>query len=289
MKKILLSCLSLLFLFISYGQNEENALLWEISKKRVKTSYLYGTIHSQDQRVIHLAKGALPFLYQCDAYAGEIMLDPNDAFAAFPFLIEKNKTKRCKSVFDKDQYEQIEELVKESLGKEMLLVLPFMSPYMTALMLSIPPSMTENSEAFLDVYFQGKADSMGHELISLETLASQFAYIQKIEISAQKNYLLEFLEEKEDIDSSFEEILLMYLAEDLAAISQELINARQEDPLFTDEFMKSRNQIHFQGMIAAMKKQKTFTAVGAAHLPGELGILNLLRQEGYRITPVSLK
>jgi uncharacterized protein YbaP (TraB family) len=38
-----------------------------------------------------------------------------------------------------------------------------------------------------------------------------------------------------------------------------------------------------------MKKQKTFTAVGAAHLPGELGILNLLRQEGYRITPVSLK
>lgn len=283
----------LLVLFYScfilcFGFAQENSLLWEISKKRSHTSYLFGTIHSKDERVQSLAQGVLPYLNKSKAYAGEIILDPTDALAILPYLYEKNPDKRCKQVLNDDEYEQISSLFSERIGPEMQFLLPFMSPYMAALMLSIPASEFGEASDFLDVYLQEKADSLGHELISLETIGSQFAYIQAIEIQRQKEHLLQLLLEKNSIDDEMEAILFMYLSQDLVAIAQALAEASDQDPLFSAKFINERNLIHANGMMKAMKEFKTFTALGAAHLPGEKGVISLLREAGYTVRAIPL-
>lgn len=265
---------------------QENALLWEVSKKKSKTSYLFGTIHSQDPRVISFAQEILPYLYECSAYAGEIIMDPGSALAMMPYLFEKDKSKQCKNVLSEKEYDQVENMLIERLGEGMTFLLPYMSPYMTALIMSVPHNDPDKPLGFLDIYLQEKADSMQFDLISLESIEGQFTYIQTIDIEAQKAHLLKLLDEKEDIDDALEEITMIYLSQDLKAMAKELQEAGREDPLFSDQFMIERNLIHAEGMMETMKEQKTFTAVGAAHLPGETGILQLLQNEGYKIRAV---
>lgn len=285
MKRILIGVFLLTFSFNELIA-QENSLFWEISKKKHKTSYLYGTIHSIDSRVFQFGAQVLPALYKCKAYAGEIILQPEDAFAMLPYLFEKDPTKQCKNILSNDDYSKLESLVEEKLGKEMLLILPKTSPYIASLLLISPNDYSKNPEAlFLDVFFQEQADSMGKKLISLETIKSQMAYIQKIEIQAQKEHLLRVMND-DSAEEDFEEMIAIYLAEDLKKIQALIIEASDEDPLITDDFLIGRNYIHKDGVIAAMKEQATFIAVGAAHLPGEEGIIRLLEKEGFTVKAI---
>ena len=55
---------------------------------------------------------------------------------------------------------------------------------------------------------------------------------------------------------------------------------------FEEEFLTKRNVRMVERLIPLVKKEPTFIAVGALHLPGEDGILALLEKEGYTIKPV---
>lgn len=278
-----------LILLLSQGEDtlaQENSLFWEISKKKYKTSYLYGTIHSIDPRVFNFGESVLPSLYKCKAYAGEIIMQPEDAFAIIPYLFERDSAKQCIHVLSETEYEELEAMIIEKLGKEMLLFLPKTSPYIAALLLASPNDFIENPGAlFLDVYFQEQADSMGKKLISLETIKGQMAYIQRIEIGAQKEHLLRVMND-DSAEEDFEEMITLYLSEDLEKIQELIVNASDEDPLITDDFLIGRNHIHKNGIVVAMKEQTTFIAIGAAHLPGDEGVIALLRKEGFTVKAI---
>jgi hypothetical protein len=285
MKRILF-CFFLLIYCFTEVKAQENSLFWEISKKKYKTSYLYGTIHVIDKRVFNFGEQVLPALHKCKAYAGEIIMEAKDAFAIIPYLFEKDSAKQCKNVLNVQEYNSLEVLVSEKLGKEMLPILPKTSPYIAALLLSIPNDFSENPGAlFLDSYFQAQADSLGKKLISLETIKSQMAYVQMIEINAQKEHLLRVME-YDSAAFDFEQMLEIYIAEDLERIQEMIIEAGDEDPLITNEFLVGRNSIHKEGIVKAMKEQSTFIAIGAAHLPGAEGVIALLKKEGFSLKAI---
>jgi len=275
-------------LFLSYSKitAQENSLFWEISKKKYKTSYLYGTIHSTDSRVFSFGESVLPSLFKCKAYAGELIMQPEDIYAIVPYLFERDAAKQCKNILSKEEYFNLESLVEAKLGKEILLILPKTSPYIASLLLISPNDYSENpATIFLDIFFQEKADSLGKKLIGLETVKSQMAYIQNIEINAQKAHLLRVMKEDSSRED-FEEIIAIYLAEDLKKIQELTLLASDEDPLITDDFIIGRNYIHKDGIIAAMKEQSTFIAIGAAHLPGEEGVIALLENAGFTLKAI---
>jgi uncharacterized protein YbaP (TraB family) len=65
-----------------------------------------------------------------------------------------------------------------------------------------------------------------------------------------------------------------------------LLNNAELSPDFYSNFIVKRNQKWIPIISDLILKNSTFIAVGAAHLPGEEGVLNLLRKAGYTITPV---
>lgn len=285
MKKILL--ILTLGLFFTRLNAQENSLLWEISKEGYYTSYLYGTIHLNDERVFQFGDSVLSKLYQCDAYAGEIIIQPEDMLKIMPYIFEKDSKKQCKKVFSEKEYKKIAKVVSAKLGEEMLVILPFMSPYVVSIILSYPSEDAENEKSayYLDMYLQEQADSLEKKLISLETIESQFAYINKIEIEKQKEHLLKIIKDKQ-LDGDVEDLVQVYVDEDLEKMMEILHKYEGQDPLMTEEFMVGRNYIHKDGMVDAMKQQSTFTAVGAAHLIGEKGIVTLLRADGFSVQPI---
>ena len=287
MKKILI--LLLVGFYILKIDAQENALLWDISKEGYHTSYLYGTIHLSDKRVFQFGDSVLPKLYECDAYAGEIILQPEDMLKMLPYFYEKDTKKQCKNVLNEAEYQLVSNAFKEKLGEQMLIVLPIMSPYMVSILISYPSSEesdTAQPKYYLDMFLQEKADSLDKKLISLESVESQFAYINSIDIKEQKAHLLKVVKEKEANDDGIEEMIQIYENEDIAALKALLLKYEDEDPIMNEDFMIERNFIHKNGMIKAMEEQSTFTAVGAAHLVGEKGIIELLRLEGFYVTPI---
>ncbi len=287
MKKITAILLTLSFCLTAFAQ--ENALLWEISKRGYKTSYLFGSIHLSDENIIDFGDKVLPYLYKCDAYAGEIIIDPNDMFVMLPYLIEKDSSKQCGKVLSEEELKEVKLVISEKLGEEMNLLVPFMSPYIVASLLASPNEAQEGSSAlFLDMYLQEKADSLGKKLISLESVKSQMAYIQKIDGEEQKLHLLSMLEQKDSLDHEIDDLMAIYLAQDLTKIKALLLTAADEDPLFTDGFMEDRNSLQAEGIMASMKSKRVFTAIGAAHLPGEDGVIQLLRNAGFKLEPIPI-
>jgi len=59
-----------------------------------------------------------------------------------------------------------------------------------------------------------------------------------------------------------------------------------EDPELQKALLDNRNKDWVEKIPEFSKKQKVFYAVGAGHLGGENGLINLLLKEGYTVTPV---
>ena len=287
MIKYFLGLICLLFTFTLFAQG--NALLWEINKKNHQKSYLFGTIHSQDSRVIEFAEQVLPFIRSQEAYAGEIILQPEDAFAILPFLFEKDSAKQCIHVFSAKEYQRLAQRFEEQLGKEMLIILPYMSPYLAGILLCTPSSESEElGFNFLDINLQNYADEHGLELISLESIASQMAYFQNMDVQKQKDFVLKLLNTEENTVEDLEELITIYLNQNIQRLIEEIEASREDDPLFSENFLIERNLLQFKGMVEAMKTKKTFTAVGAGHLPGKSGLIELLRNAGFELKPIPL-
>lgn len=277
-----LACLSLLA--------QSNSILWEITKSGYKTSYLFGSIHVNTDEVIALGHSALPYLQKCDAYAGEIILEPNDIFKLLPLFIEKDPNKRCSFLLDSLEYYETKIKVEEELGAEFLILLPSISPYMLASILSLPKEeLSNNSGEFLDLFLQEKAREREMKLISLESIASQMAYFKDIEALAQKEYLLEIVRGSDIEAESFNELMELYLDQNLKAIEESLFLEEQNDPIITNAFIEDRNQLQLEGILKASAEQKTFIAVGLAHLVGTKGLLKLLELEGFTLKPIVIK
>jgi len=266
---------------------QDKGLLWEISKEGYHTSYLFGTIHLNHDKVLENDSVVLQKISECSAYAGEIILQEEDMIKMMGFIFEKDSAKQCQNIFTKKELKEISLVVEEKKGAIMAMFVPKMSPYIVATILSIPDELgAASGTAFLDIYLQNFADSLGLALISLESVESQMAYLSNIPIAEQKDHLLSIVNNIDAKEEETNDIVELYKNGDLQKIENMIIEMAGTDPIMNDDFMIERNIIHKNGMINAMKQQATFTAVGAAHLAGEQGIINLLRGEGFSVEAV---
>lgn len=283
-----IATLILLILHLSnFAQDTSNGLLWKISKEGYYTSYLFGTIHLNHDKVLEKDSIILQKIRECKAYAGEIILQEEDLAKMMGFIFEKDSTKQCQNIFTAKELKKISLTVEEKKGAIMAMFTPRMSPYIVATILSIPDELgAANGNAFLDMYIQNYADSLGLKLISLESVESQMAYINKIPIVEQKQHLLGIVNNVDEKEDEINDIVSIYKTGDLNKIEEMMIEYADSDPIMNLDFMIERNLIHKNGIVNAMKEQATFVAVGAAHLPSNDGILYLLLKDGFDIKKI---
>ena len=82
---ILLYCLNV------FSQGEYQSIFWEISGNGLKeTSYLYGTMHSQDSRIFQFKDGVEAAFNNSDIYAMELNIDSIDKSKIISELVMKN-------------------------------------------------------------------------------------------------------------------------------------------------------------------------------------------------------
>ena len=143
----------------------------------------------------------------------------------------------------------------------------------------------------IDAYFQKVAVEAGKKVKGLETVDFQIAMLYKgATIERQKQQLLCMVENNEYYSLQMKELSAAYFAQDMETLwsitEEELGNDCDSTPKEKEALLYGRNKAWVAKMPKMMDKASTLFVVGAAHLPGEQGVLELLKAKGYTVEVV---
>ena len=133
--------------------------------------------------------------------------------------------------------------------------------------------------------FVKMAREQSKEVIGLETIEEQMKIFDDMPDSVQAQMLLRYVNEFSQQKKDFTNMVQLYKNKDLDALYRQIMSS--PDIAGSEEaLLFNRNKNWIPVMEAAMKTGSLFVAVGAGHLAGEQGLLNLLKEKGYTIEPV---
>lgn len=285
----------LLLSFFTIAQLQAQ-LLWEISGNELKEpSYLYGTMHIGDERVYQFNDSLLTLFNQCDLFAGELVLEQN-FFSSLNLLMGMQmKDSTLSDLLPRKKYAFVKRKLDKRLDEMgMLSIAKYiekMKPIFVSILLSdIDLKATANGSVKdpIDLYFQKIARKKEMEVVGLETMEEQMAVFDKMPLKSQAEMLYDELSKQGQEDAmDLNKLIDIYAKEDLDSLY--LLTQGSFDKSMNDELLYKRNINMANRMVPYLKNKRIFVGVGAAHLPGEGGLIDLLRKKGYTMRPVNFK
>lgn len=261
-------------------------LLWRIEEaapkgKRSPPSYLFGTIHSEDPRLAPLPKAVHEALAQSNTFCMELLPDLATTLTLTKSMLYEDDHSLVEVIGQK-LFEQIAPLMlRRGIPTQALLKLKPWAAYMT---LSTPPAQTGR---ILDLILYEKARDDGKTLCGIETAEEQVAVFEQTPLSDQIALLQELASDPQAVDLQIQKMIPLYLQQDLAGLAA-LTTAETDASAkaFLKRLLDERNQRMLDRVLPLLSKKTAFIAVGALHLPGQMGLLQLLTDHGYIVSPL---
>jgi uncharacterized protein YbaP (TraB family) len=258
----------------------ERALLFEVRYGQGDPSYLFGTIHSEDPRVMDLPPRVLAAFESADAFVMEVVPDAEAIIRSMVTMVYTDG-RSLKGVIGDGLYREVIAAMKERGMAEA--AFKDFKPWAVVTLLSVPPAETGE---FLDMYLYKSAVAGGRPVIGLETIDEQLAVFEDLSEADQVALLGETLEVREQLPSVYERLVGAYVDRDLAELmrlSEEYLRAGDSElgERFKAAALDVRNKRMADRMEPLLRKGNHFVAVGALHLPGDGGILDRLLAAGF--------
>ncbi len=276
--------LSVLSSLIGFGQSDKS-LLWEISGNGLQqTSYLYGTMHVSKRIAFRLDDVFFEALDQSAVIAlesdpdtwleeestmgnmGYAQLGRQDpkGFYVYPFIVQNPKKEEISAMISFED-SRINSLLYRTNGYAQDL----------------------EEETYLDMFIYQAGKKFGKKVMALEDLEESSALVGRASMNAMKqkpdDWLLRKMQEKD---------VLTLLQDAYRDRDIEMLDSIDK-AIYTEHYRKNMLVTRNQHMVAklelAMQNAKTFAGIGAAHLPGKMGVLALLREKGYTVKPLVSK
>ncbi|MFD2823777.1 TraB/GumN family protein [Lacinutrix iliipiscaria] len=278
-------CFSLLVL-LSFSTNAQDTskyqLLWKIEGlNSKKPSYLFGTMHLDDSRAFNFSDAVFPAMKSSEKFALEVQPDS----LILQMASQKFETKAhlvFKELMSEEEYKQLEDRFFEVNGFT-LEESDIDDPDALLAMFEPDEEKDDDKARFVDLHLLAHAKTMQKQIIGLENIDNQMNHFAKLSKDEKRETLLEIVEY--DIDtykSQMEDMINIYITGDINAIDAFLILHDGYD----DELARRNKEMSHSINHEIENGSSVFSAVGAAHLPGEFGIINLLKKKGYQVTPV---
>lgn len=291
MKKVILSLLAAAI--CTLGCNAQ--LLWEVSGNGLeKPSFIFGTHHLAPISVIDSVPGLTRALASADKVYGELIMreaqSPQSqqimmAYAAAP------SDSMLTAVLSPAQIDSLDNLLKKYMGP-MVTTAQFtpLKPAMVCTLLSLVQNKAVfpefDPEKQLDGEIQKRAEAAGKEIGSFETVEDQCKAMFGSSIARQTDELMDIVRNNDKSASVAIRLAKAYLSGNL----NEMLAIMEDPELGADEdwnerMIRKRNANWIRVMAGLLPTASIFIAVGAGHLPGDKGLINLLRKEGYTVNP----
>ena len=273
--------------FLSFAQSNTSSLLWEIQgPKQDKASYIFGTMHLMDDAHFYFPKKLEKLVSTVDEVFLEIgdvqhtLINPEllmlQEGSFLTKLSEMQMDTLCswakiQLLMDKDQF-----ITNFSKAKPFLI-------YQLILQNELPGYLQSQEIKMEEILAAKKKKTT----IGLETIESQLALFDSLPVNSQINLIMTELATVSNVLTNFKLTQENYLMQDVNKIHEELMKDIT-DPYFNFKFIDERNANWIAKIRKMTASQSILFAVGAGHLGGENGVLNLLKKEGFSIIPIDL-
>ena len=238
----------------SYSQysNDNYSLLWEVTGKNIKEkSYIFGSIHRNNKILFSFPDSLYHALYSSETLAVEA-----DLLSMTEIDVRRGEIPHKFNNKGGGIYSSSNKASKTAYGDE------------------------DGMPQFIDAYFQEYANNIGMNVKFLETVEEQLSLFSDLSY----NYSLKNVwSEDQDIEKKMKSL---YLKGDSDGLYKLLKNSFQDNQIQFDNLIPNRNKRMADSLELFMAKSSVFCVVGAAHLAGKDGLIDLLRKKNYNVRKV---
>lgn len=269
----------------------DDALLWQIDAPDGGTSYLLGTMHVSDPRVIdNLAPQTLEAMDASHSAVFELILGQQNQGALVQRMM-LDDGRGLEEILGKGLFDRLK-VIAQPYGM-IPSALKYLRPWAVFLMLSVPPEETfrqARGQVSLDALLQDHAQATDKRLLALETIDEQLSIFETMSESDQIAIMADLVANKPEMDALYEAVLIAYVERDLGELFALASMAGEGDPGLAERFNESlilqRNDRMAERLLPMVEQGGYFVAVGAMHLPGDNGLLTQLEDNGFAISPI---
>lgn len=266
-------------------------LLWKISGNNLKEpSYIFGTYHVANMSITDSIKGFKQAFDSSRQLYGELDM----SFMADMSSIQKMQQAAMlpqdsllNTLYTPDEYELIDQACKKYIGigadmLKMLKPVAISSQITVSASTKLMSGLSQNEQ--LDMALQKKAKEANKKVCGLETLDQQINILFNTPITEQAKELLKYVKDG-NIEEDIRKLADAYMKQDIDQLDS-IIQETENEGESMDELIYNRNKNWAEQMNGIMQEAPTFFVVGAGHLSGEKGVINLLEEKGYKVEPV---
>jgi uncharacterized protein len=266
----------------------EKTLLWKISGNGLsKPSFLYGTIHMIEKSELNFSDAILESLDKSSRITFEIDMKEMTSLSTQISLMTKAFMRDGKSLRDllnEEDYTLVRDRMEEKgMGMGMF---ERLKPMFLSMMLSNEEESGPSGKMTsveMELYRLAKKRKIGSA--GLETAAYQMSVFDSIPYADQARMLVDGLR-NEAGSQGFHQLMELYRNQDINAMQSIVVEEGESMQAYEELLLNKRNRNWIPVMARMMKETPTFFAVGAGHLGGPVGVIALLRKEGYRVEAI---
>lgn len=291
MKRYLLKAL-LGLLFGTQTLQAQETLLWEVSGNGLRrSSYLYGTHHLVP--ISHFENHPLSksSFKKSKQLVVEVVVDSMEMMRLMPMMLAADGGAWVQQLSENEKT-SLDSLCKAVLGAGIEAVgslKPAALNHTLALVMSraaLNDTLRNFSGLGVDFGLVQEAQKAKKQVVPLETLEQQFGLLYNTTLDSQLNDLRKSIYQTDSAQNVAARLLRSYLHQDLSDMALLLaeLQASTLDPMHA--LLRDRNLAWLPQLEQLFRQNRTFAAVGSLHLPGNEGLIALLRQKGYTVKPI---
>lgn len=295
--RVLLLTLTTLLVTVpdAFAQKKYQSLMWKITGNGLtKPSYLYGTMHVSGKMVFHLGDHFYDAIEGVDIVALE--LEPEAWLQSIFDDKSSGWYSRSAGEWDNDFYYDSDEYLAPLKGvfglntdiqdkvKNALMYDPSLLNYMLFRYSNYGAGSDYEEETWLDMYIYQVGKKLGKQTFGLETYEQSTAFLEKAQEEERKNYKKKSYDsrDREEIERLQNQMEPAYRRQDLDLIDS--LNKKTTSEAFDKYILVERNKVFVHNMDSLLRNGKTLLAgMGCAHLPGDSGVVEMMRRIGYTV------
>jgi uncharacterized protein YbaP (TraB family) len=290
MKKNFFVLICLLSFCTPFSQNPlpgyPKTLLWKISANNLlQPSYIFGTMHILCADEANLSDSMKKIIGQCDEIYFEIdMTDMMGMMSAMKYM-RMNDDKKLSDILSKPDYAKVKRYFENHSPVLPFSMLERFKPMLISSLMEqddLPCKTTDGMELVI----MKEAKDQNKKISGLETASFQASLFDSIPYQDQAQDLIKYIDSSDQYKKMTDTLAKAYAAQDLNKIEELTL---REDPSaagYMDLLLYARNRKWVSKIKQLLPGKSLLFAVGAGHLPGEQGLISLLRKNGYTVTPV---
>jgi uncharacterized protein YbaP (TraB family) len=271
--------------------NESNTLLWQISGNGLtRPSFLFGTIHMLCAQDAVLSEGLKNAIAKSDQVYLEVDMDNLfELIGTMTHMKMRGDTTLADLLSEKD-YRKVKEYFEKKSSPLPFSMLETFKPFL-AVSTVMESGINCESVAMEQIIMQ-EAKQDRKTIKGLETMAYQMSIFDSIPYKIQAEQLVQYIDSAgkgNNDNKEYEDLVTAYKNQDLNKLEELTKQGDMGMANYSDLLLYNRNRKWVEKLKSLMLQKSLMIAVGAGHLPGENGVISLLRKAGYIVTPMENK